>query len=133
MGKISGLFGVLAVALVVGSCGGGGDGGTSPPPPPPPPPPTCPEGVFCMDGSRFFPTARTVTVGSTVTWRNESSGPHNVTWDNAAGRNAAVPGDGSGDIPDYSSGDHTRRFNTTGTFGFHCTIHAGMDGTLTVQ
>ena len=58
----------------------------------------------------------------------------NVTWDDAAGRNAALAGDGTSNITDFSSGSHTRLFNTPGTYGFHCTIHApGMTGTLTVQ
>jgi plastocyanin len=58
---------------------------------------------------------------------------HNVTWNDAAGRAAALPGDGSGDIGDFGTGTHTRKFNTAGTYAFHCTIHAGMNGTLTVQ
>jgi plastocyanin len=83
--------------------------------------------------SSFSPTARTVTVGTTVTWRNDALILHNVTWDAAAGRSAALAGDGTGDIADFSSGSHTRLFNTAGTYAFHCTIHAGMVGSLTVQ
>jgi plastocyanin len=56
-----------------------------------------------------------------------------VTWDNTAGRSAALAGDGTGDIPEFTSGEHSRLFNAAGSFGFHCTIHAGMNGTLTVQ
>jgi hypothetical protein len=134
MRKIPGLFGVLVLALTALSCGGGGDGGVSPPPPPPPPPPpTCPAGTFCMGASNFSPTTRTVVSGATVTWQNQSGVGHNVTWDNAAGRNAALAGSGTGDIPEFSSGSQTRLFNAAGTYGFHCTIHAGMNATLTVQ
>ncbi len=39
----------------------------------------------------------------------------------------------TGDITDFSSGSHTRLFNTAGTYAFHCTFHAGMVESLTVQ
>ena len=133
MRKISGLFGGLILVLTAVSCGGGGDGGVTPPPPPPPPPPACPANTFCMGASSFSPTTRSVAGGTTVTWQNNSGVTHNVTWNNAAGSNAALAGDGTGDIGDFSSGSHTRLFNTAGTYGFGCTIHAGMNGSLTVQ
>ena len=135
MRKIPGLFGVLIVGLITASCGsstapgggggsgggGGGGGGCTV--------------TFCMTTSNTFsPTARTVAVGATVTWRNDGNTAHNVSWDDAAGRNAALQGDGSGDIGNSDVGvSHTRLFNTAGVYGFHCTIHPGMNGTLTVQ
>jgi plastocyanin len=73
-----------------------------------------------------------VAVGTTVTWRNDFSTDHNVTWDNVAGANAAEAGDGTGNIGPFQ-GSHTRKFNTAGTFTFQCTIHPGMTGSLTVQ
>ena len=132
MRKVFGWSGVLILVISAISCGGGGgdDGGITPPPPPPP---TCPANTFCLGSSSFSPGNRTVTAGTTVTWQNASGVFHNVTWDNAAGRNAALAGDGTGDIGDYSSGSHTRLFNAAGTYGFHCTIHAGMNATLIVQ
>ena len=133
MRKIPGLFGVLFLALTAISCGGGG-GVSPPPPPPPPPPPVCAANTFCLTGaSSYNPTTRTVTGGTTVTWTNSASIDHNVTWDNDAGRNAALAGDGTGDIASFNSASHTRLFNAAGTYGFHCTIHPGMNGTLTVQ
>ena len=134
MRKIPGLHGVLFLALTAISCGGDGGGVSPPPPPPPPPPPTCPANTFCLSGaSSFSPTTRTVAGGTTVTWTNSSSVFHNVTWDNATARNAALAGDGTGDIADFSNASHTRLFNAAGAYGFHCTIHPGMVGTLTVQ
>jgi plastocyanin len=133
MRRISGLLGALILALGVVSCGGGGGyttgtggggGGGG----------TCPAGTFCMTSSTFTPTSRTVTVGSTVTWQNGSAVGHNIVWDDATGRAAAVGGDGTGDMPNFDAGmSHTRKFNTAGTYGFHCTIHPGMTATLTVQ
>jgi len=46
----------------------------------------------------------------------------------------ALQGDGTGDISNFDAGvSHTRLFNTAGVYGFKCTIHPGMTGTLTVQ
>ncbi|MEO8909836.1 MAG: plastocyanin/azurin family copper-binding protein [Gemmatimonadaceae bacterium] len=134
MRRISGLLGALALAMGVAACGGGGGsvtgtgggggGGGG----------TCPAGTFCMAARSFLPTSRTVAVGSTVTWQNSSGIGHTVVWDDATGRTAAAAGDGTGDMLSFDTGTtHTRVFNTAGTFGFHCTIHAGMTGTLTVQ
>jgi len=135
MRKISGLFGALILVLTTVSCGGstgpggggGGGGGGG----------VCALNTFCMTISNTFsPTTLTVGVGTTVTWQNDSGQQHNVTWIDAAGRNAALAGDGSGDIgisDIFNAGTHTRLFNTAGTYAFHCSIHPGMNGTLTVQ
>ena len=130
MRKISGLIAGLLLLVSAISCGGdstapggGGGGGGG----------NCPVNTFCMINNTFFPNALTVMGGTTVTWRNDDAFAHNVTWDNATGRSAALAGDGTGDTGDFSSGTHTRLFNTPGVYGFHCTIHFGMNGTLTVQ
>ena len=90
-----------------------------------------------MTGATFTPASRTVNVGTTVTWQNDSGVTHNVTWTDATGRSAAGAGDGTGDIGDFGSGTHTRVFGTAGTYNFYCTIHgtanSGMHGSLTVQ
>ena len=86
-----------------------------------------------MTSSTFSPTSLTVTAPATVAWQNNVSVSHNVTWNDAAGRSAALAGDGPGDISEFSTGSHTRLFNTAGVYGFTCTIHPGMAGTLTVQ
>lgn len=136
MEKISRVCGAFILAIVAASCGGstspgdnsgGGGGGGG----------NCPANTFCMTSATFTPPARAVAPGSTVTWTNESGVIHNVTWDDAAGRNAALAGDGTGNIGDYSSGSRNRLFNAPGTYKFHCTIHGtattGMRGSLTVQ
>ena len=135
MRKISGLFGALVLALSAISCGGsggaystgtggGGGGGGG----------TCPAGTFCMTASTFTPTTRTAAVGATIAWQNSSGVGHNIVWDDATGRAAALAGDGTGDMPNFDTGmSHTRLFNTAGTYGFHCTLHQGMNATLTIQ
>ena len=129
MKKLSSLFAV-ALAVFLTSCGGsdaagpgggggGGGGGGS-----------C-AFTFCATISNSFsPSTATITVGSTATWDNPTSIDHNVTFLNPS---AAQPGDGTGNITDFHSTSHSRKFNTPGTYSFNCTIHPGMTGTLTVQ
>ena len=123
MRKLSGLFGALSLTIGIVSCGGG-DTTT---------PLTCSANTFCLESTSFFPTTLSVQAGTTVTWQNNVTPPffHNVIWDDAAGRTAAGAGDGTGDIADATT-THTRKFTTAGTFGFHCNVHPGMNGTLTV-
>jgi plastocyanin len=128
MRKVCILFGALILAIGVVSCGGG-DTVTQPP--------TCPANTFCLESSSFFPLTLSVPSGTTVTWQNDRNNPsegglfHTVLWDDAAGSAAAGAGDGTGDIVDASA-THTRRFTTAGTYSFHCNVHPGMSGTLTV-
>jgi hypothetical protein len=141
MRRITGLLGALVLSVGVMSCGGGGGGGGVTPPPPPPPPPTCAANTFCMGSSTFFTAAgtgthsMTVTAGTTVTWTNDSGTTHNVLWDDAAGRSAALAGDAAGDMTDFPAGaTHTRLFNKPGTYTFHCSFHPpNMVGTLIVN
>ena len=134
MRRVPSLIGTLVIAATAISCGGdsagpggggGGGGGGG----------TCPTNSFCATVSNSWsPSTRTVAAGTTITFSNNGNTTHNVTWDNATGRNAALQGDGAGDVPDFPAGvSHTRLFNATGTFGFHCTLHPGMNGSVTVQ
>ncbi len=118
---------VIAIFSAFIACSGGGGGGgiVSPPPPPPPPPSTCADFTFCMRASSFQPTTLTVAKGTSVSFQNSSAVDHNVVFDSAAS--------GAADIGLISSGTVVRTFNTAGTFAFHCTIHAGMTGSITVQ
>lgn len=73
----------------------------------------------------FSPATLTVARGSTVTFSNNSGVAHDVVFDAAS-----PPG---GDIGVISAGSQTRTFTTAGLYSFHCTIHAGMSGSVTVQ
>lgn len=141
MRKIVSLFGALALAVGVMSCGGGGgDGGGITPPPPPPPPPTCAANTFCMGASSFFTaagtgtTTLTVAANTAVTFTNDSGILHDVTFDDPTTALAVGNGD-SGDIPVHTSGSHQRKFAVSGSsHPFHCTQHGQvMHGTVTVQ
>lgn len=92
----------------------------------------CSANTFCLRASTFDPTSLTVTVGTTVTWANNSGVTHNVVFTNPTAAKSVGTGP-SGDIGQTSSGTQARSFATAGTYAFHCTIHAGMDGSVTVQ
>jgi plastocyanin len=67
----------------------------------------------------------TVSVGSTVTWSNTDtvSSNHDVVADNGA-FNSGLFGNGT---------NFSFTFQSKGTFPYHCSIHAGMVGTVVVQ
>jgi plastocyanin len=81
-----------------------------------------------LQGTSFSPKEVTVTKGSTIHWVNATATTHTVTPDNSgqAGAWASQTVSGSGTVFDHT-------FDTTGTFAYHCTIHAGMTGTIRVQ
>lgn len=102
--------------------GGNNNPGPSVPANNDPPPPNT---VNATTGDTFDPSSLTVSVGTTVSFAFASTG-HNVTFDAVAGRPADITGTNS-------NVTITRTFNAAGTFGYHCTIHAGMTGSITVQ
>jgi plastocyanin len=57
---------------------------------------------------------------------------HHVVFTTPASAKAVGAGQ-SGDIGDFASGSVQRSFSVAGKYDFHCTIHAGMTGSLTVQ
>ena len=76
-----------------------------------------------MQSTAFTPTAIQVSPGAVVTWTNNDNFQHTVTFDGTVGAIAA-----------YSTGAKTLTMpTTTGTYPYHCTIHAGMAGTVTVK
>jgi plastocyanin len=76
-----------------------------------------------MQRMAFTPSSLTVAVGTKVTWRNNDSMAHTVTSDNALFDSGNI---GAG-------GSYTYTFSTAGTYGYHCTIHSGMTGTVVVK
>jgi plastocyanin len=71
----------------------------------------------------FSPPAVQVAVGQTVTW----------TWVSGATAHNVTFSDGTASGDKTSGGSYSRTFNTAGTFSYHCTIHPGMTGSVTVQ
>jgi plastocyanin len=124
---------VLAGMVVLTACGGGGGSPTSPAPgattPTTPTAPTAPttpvaNEVIATTANTFNPTALTVARGTTVTFTFQSV-IHNVNFANVAGAPA--------NIASTSNGAVTRTFSTAGTFGYDCSLHSGMTGTVVVN
>ncbi|WP_243350174.1 cupredoxin family copper-binding protein [Parabacteroides sp. FAFU027] len=78
--------------------------------------------VFIQSMS-FNPSSLTVTQGTTVTWTNKESVTHTVT------SNTSIFN--SGNLS--NGGTFSYKFNTVGTFPYHCSIHSGMTGTIIVK
>jgi len=71
----------------------------------------------------FSPVNLSIAVGTTVTWTNNDYTTHTVTSDG-----------GLFDSGNLGAGKtYSKQFATAGTFPYHCTIHAGMTGTITVK
>ena len=71
----------------------------------------------------YSPNPVTISVGGTVTWTNNDSTAHTASANDASFDSGSIaPGR-----------TFSRTFSTAGTFGYRCTIHPGMVGTITVQ
>jgi plastocyanin len=118
------LSAALALALAVSACGGGGGGSTSSTS-------TAASGASSggggvaikMQNIAFSPNSTTVKVGQKVTWTNDDTTDHNVTATSGADFKSKDFGNG---------GTFSFTPEKAGTIKYVCTIHPGMDGTLTV-
>ena len=72
----------------------------------------------------YSPNPTTMRVGQTVAWKNADSIAHDATQD-ASRFGTGTLNAGATSTPVTMS--------TAGTFTYHCTIHPGMIGTITVQ
>jgi len=69
----------------------------------------------------FGPQELKVKAGTTVTWTNEDSASHTVTFE--GGPDSGSFGQG---------GTYERTFDAPGAFAYKCSIHPSMKGTVTV-
>jgi plastocyanin len=79
--------------------------------------------ISASDGLTFAPSTATITHGQSVCWQNNGSVGHTVTSNDGTSFNTSLP---SGQI-------FVHTFATAGSFPYHCNIHAGMTGTITVN
>ena len=79
--------------------------------------------VNATDQKNFSPSGTTITHGQTVCWQNNGTLTHTVTSDDGTSFNTNLP---SGQVFLYT-------FPAAGSFPYHCTIHSGMTGTITVN
>jgi plastocyanin len=114
---------VLLFALAAG-CGGyssspttpttGGSGNGTPV--------TIPAGAETKGSAAYVPNPVTITAGAAVTWKNTDNTTHTTTSDTGVFNGSLAPG-----------ASYSYTFPTKGTFTYHCSIHPGMVGTVTVQ
>jgi plastocyanin len=81
--------------------------------------------VEANDNLVFSPTSTSAKVGQIVQWTNAGSTTHNITFN----------GDAVG-VSDttFNGGDVWQvKFTKAGTYSYQCTIHSGMNGTITVS
>ena len=102
---------VLAIALVVPSASAEEPLGT-----------TETHRVRMVDGNTFRPGRITIARGDRVRWVNRASVTHTTTSNGGLWNETLQPGE-----------RFSRRFRRAGTFGYMCTIHAGMTGTIVVR
>lgn len=80
-------------------------------------------GASGLTTAAFSPNPDTIAVGDTVTWTNNDTTTHTSTSDDGAWS--------SGNIAPGST--FSRTFSAPGTFTYHCAIHPGMVGTVSVR
>ena len=121
---------VAAFALMTGACGGYSGSAPSPVPSPSPGPTgapsmsvSIPAGAETLGNRAFNPDELSVPVGSTVTWTNTDSVAHTSTSDTRTWDSGSVA----------PRAQFSVTLQSAGTFRYHCAIHPGMVGTITVQ
>lgn len=120
---------VLAIATLVAAVASCGKGSSpSPVDPSPTPSPSGSTVSIVMGASTrttgaYSPNPITVARGGSVMWVNNDTTAHTSTSDNNSWN--------SGTIAPGANFSHT--FASSGPFTYHCTIHPGMVGTVTVQ
>ena len=78
--------------------------------------------INATSSNSYSPKTATITHGQSVCWQNSSSVLHTVTDDGGAFDT---------NLPVGQIFVHT--YSSPGTFPFHCKIHLGMTGTITVN
>ncbi|HYU50993.1 MAG TPA: plastocyanin/azurin family copper-binding protein [Candidatus Limnocylindria bacterium] len=121
--KLTGLL--IAASLAIGACSGsstpvataapasaapssaGGGGGAS---------------AVTIQNLAFNPPTLTVKVGTEVTWTNQDSAAHTVTFDTGGATSDNLA----------QGATYKQTFSSAGTLAYHCKIHAFMTATITV-
>jgi plastocyanin len=84
---------------------------------------TIPAGAAALGERAFNPALADIGIGTTVTWVNADSVAHTST-SNQAGWNSNTLAPGA---------RFSLKYDTAGTFAYHCAIHPGMVGTVVVK
>lgn len=81
-----------------------------------------------IQGLNYTPSSRTIPVGTTVTWTNQSNMVHTVTSGSNRMHNGLFD---SGDLTPGDTFSYT--FDEPGTYPYFCRPHVGMSGTVVVE
>ncbi|MFL6621130.1 MAG: cupredoxin family copper-binding protein [Sulfurifustis sp.] len=79
--------------------------------------------IVTIENLQFQPVTLTVKQGDTVVWRNADLFPHNVVAQGGAFRSPEIA----------ANGRWTYTAKQKGEFGYACTLHPSMKGTLIVH
>ncbi len=82
-----------------------------------------PNGAYLGNTTGFAPPTLTVAAGTTVTWGNNDVTAHTTTSDTGVWNSNNL----------NSGNTFSFKFDTPGTYKYHCTIHSFMNGTIVVQ
>ncbi|UEG49513.1 cupredoxin domain-containing protein [Ferruginibacter lapsinanis] len=77
-----------------------------------------------ISGSAFSPSVLTISKGTTVTWENHDAMSHTVTSDDGTSFNSGTLG---------THGTFSFKFNTAGTYNYHCSFHSSMTASVVVN
>jgi plastocyanin len=79
--------------------------------------------ISAVDAMKFVPGKQSARVGDVIQWKNTGTITHTITFDSNQSLNdtALDPG-----------GTWQVKFSAAGTYQYHCSIHANMNGTITV-
>jgi plastocyanin len=87
-------------------------------------PPT--SAAVTLQNFAFSPANVVVQTGGIVTWTwNDGTIRHNLTF-------TSGPTPRPADVPSQTSGTYAPTFTMVGTYGYHCTLHNAMNGTVVV-
>lgn len=117
----------LTTAIALAACGGSGTPTTGPG--------ATSAAAPCADSTGATVVSATVSnntwsqpvaakVGDVITWTNSDGVPHKVALDD---NSCAMSKNITTEAP------QSLAFTTAGTFAFHCAIHSGMKGTITIS
>ena len=80
-------------------------------------------GASILTNTAYAPSPISIAAGDTITWTNNDNTAHTATGDDGSFNSGSIaPG-----------ATFSKTFSNAGTFVYHCTIHPGMVGTVTVH
>ena len=79
--------------------------------------------IINIKNYNYEPLVLTINIGETVTWINQDSVKHTVTSDTGSELNSNLLGKGE---------SYSHKFETSGSYEYHCIPHPSMKGTVVV-